>query len=410
MNWKHVSLLAVMLSPLSVSAGWTKLNTATTKDLNTIHFLNNNLGFVAGKDGVMLKTSNAGTSWSSLSTSFGEDINTIFFTDENTGWIAGKDGKIKKTSNGGSTWVAQNTGTDEDINSIHFINANQGIAAGDKGLVLVTVNGGTTWTNYSLVAAGSGSGSDDDGIELLNVQWTNTSTAYISGKDGYFAMSTNGGHTWTQQASGTTADLEGMHFYNATTGYVCYQTGGVRKTNGSGSFTSVTAATSKDLSSIFFVTATNGWTVGKEGRIQHTTNSGSSWTAENISTVTSDLNDVYFPTETSGFIAGDDGIVLRYEPGSNPNPTAVQELDAATSGIVVYPNPFSTAINLELSHTAFTQENITLTVTNLIGQIVYAQKLAHARQISIPAVTWPAGTYFITVRSDQFISTIHLVK
>lgn len=406
MKLKQLLFLGAFSLPHLLFAQWSKLSTGTTKDLKTIHFINNDLGFAAGKDGVLIKTSNGGSNWTAINTATTKEIKSIFFIDANNGWLVGKDGLIRKTTDGGTTWATQTSTVHEDFNDVHFINATQGVIVGEKGSVLITGNGGSTWTNKSIVTGG-GSGSDDEGADIYKVQMLSTSKVFAAGKEGFFAVSNNGGNTWTAQVSGTSADLEGMHFTSESNGYVCYKAGGVRKTNGSGTFTPVTAATSKDLGSIFFISDSKGWTIGEEGRIQYTENSGNTWSAQNLSTVTADLNDVYFPSEDRGYIAAEDGIILKYIKGTT-NPTAIRTADLL-SGVSLYPNPAATTFQIKMEPVS-ANEPVHIIAYDITGKNIASHTFKGGSTFELPCASWANGTYSIHIRVADKTAQFKVVK
>ncbi len=405
MKKTKIALLAIgFLLPFTLMAQWTKLTTPTSKDLNAVCFVSDQTGWAAGKDGVLIKTANGGSSWTVQSSGVTKDLNTVFFINEQTGWVGGKSGVIRKTTNGGTTWAAQVTGTSKKINSIHFIDVNNGIAVGEESLVLKTTNGGATWTKTAGRPTDSDDDDDDDddgGQSLIKVQLLSAQKAFVSGEKGYFALTNNGGSSWTLQPAGTTADLEGMHFVSETSGYVCYKSGGVRKTNGAGSFTAVTAATSKDLNALYFITTEKGWAVGDEGRIQHTTNGGNSWVSQNVSGVTAELKAIHFPTTTAGYCVGKSGTILKSNGGSNGT-TALEELETL-QGITFYPNPVLDRLYIGIPATAVAPGTaVQVTISDVYGRVLSVVTYkASGKDLLIPAQQWAAGTYFVKVLSGN---------
>lgn len=78
----------------------------TSNDLNKIHFITDNIGFIAG-DKVVLKTTNGGFSWSIIKESSGMTFTAIRFANNLTGYLGGNDqyyAYIYKTIDGGITW------------------------------------------------------------------------------------------------------------------------------------------------------------------------------------------------------------------------------------------------------------------------------------------------------------------
>ncbi len=80
--------------------------------------------------------------WSVLYTDTSRNLNSVCFIDDNTGYAVGQNGAIIKTTNGGKKWVSQLSGTGFDLNAVYFINKNIGYAVGYNGTILKTINGG----------------------------------------------------------------------------------------------------------------------------------------------------------------------------------------------------------------------------------------------------------------------------
>ena len=62
----------------------------------------------------------------------GEDVylTDIFFLDEERGWVVGRNGLIYRTSNGGITWERMDAGLREDFYSVFFLDERRGWIAG----------------------------------------------------------------------------------------------------------------------------------------------------------------------------------------------------------------------------------------------------------------------------------------
>jgi uncharacterized repeat protein (TIGR02543 family) len=180
----------------------TYLGTGKSARLNTIQFLNDELGWVGG-EGLLAKTTDGGETWTyqleddyfvnklqmidenngfAVVNSFGDftgtqgiyrttdggdnwvlvyetddEPRTLFFTDQNTGWVAGVNDLILKTSDGGDNWTVQDQFVGEFggaesfwINDLFFLDENRGWGAGhyspaDNRLIVRTEDGGDTW-------------------------------------------------------------------------------------------------------------------------------------------------------------------------------------------------------------------------------------------------------------------------
>ena len=77
-------------------------------------------------------------------------LNSIFFLDENYGWVAGRSGRLAKTTDGGRTWKkATEIRNEFKMRDLVFTDRDHGWAVGDDGAILHTPDGGATWLDYS---------------------------------------------------------------------------------------------------------------------------------------------------------------------------------------------------------------------------------------------------------------------
>lgn len=112
--------------------------------MNSIAFINTDIGFTVGQSGKILKTQNAGVTWTQINLGLTNDLHTVRFVNNNTGYITGSNGLILYTSNSGNNWVAQNTGTTTGVISLHFSDVLNIYACGFNGLILKSQTGGQT--------------------------------------------------------------------------------------------------------------------------------------------------------------------------------------------------------------------------------------------------------------------------
>jgi len=124
--------------------------------LYSIHFINQNVGWVAGNNGFIAKTSDGGESWNDLASTVTNDLISIFFVDALNGWAVGysdDNGLIIKSTDGGQTWYKTIYPATRSLRDIHFINENIGWACGSKfldseeiGVILYSDDGGENWS------------------------------------------------------------------------------------------------------------------------------------------------------------------------------------------------------------------------------------------------------------------------
>ena len=75
--------------------------------LNSVYFLNPQMGWVVGEYGTVIKTTDGGKTWEKLKSGTGNTLLEVDFFDQNFGFAVGLDATILKTVDGGKTWTAE---------------------------------------------------------------------------------------------------------------------------------------------------------------------------------------------------------------------------------------------------------------------------------------------------------------
>ena len=240
----------------------------TAYNLNSVFFINDNKGWIAGDNGTVLIYESASTNPQVTQRYITSDpLNSIFFISENTGWTAGGSGKIFKTTDGGMNWFAQNSSTINLLTSIRFATQDTGWAAGINGTILKTVNGGNSWNLQQ------SSFSDT----LRSCFCVSSLTCYVAGKDGTILFTSDGGSNWLQQSTGVNNFLNSLHFIDKNTGWAAGNGGRILKTTNGGAFWDIVPSLSgKNCYSIFFQSADTG-TIATADKLYSTRNGGQNW-------------------------------------------------------------------------------------------------------------------------------------
>ncbi len=400
-----------ILSLAVFGQNWTTIQSGTTKDIETVFFVSEEEGWIAGEDGFVRHTTDGGLTWQSQFSMVGEDIYASYFIDELTGWMVGKEGSIIHTNDGGFTWTSQFSGTSNSLHSIGFANSNVGFAVGEGAVILKTTDGGETWNiNFAGTGLGGSSGSGSGGgADLYSVQVINSNTVYTCGQSGLFMKTTNGGSTWNTHTTNIVEDLTSMHFPSASNGYIAYELGKVKNTNGVGTFTSVYAPTSKDLNAVWFVNGNKGWVAGEEGRILYTTNGGVNWFNQTSTLITRDLYALHFPSESVGYCSGKDGFLMKL---TNAQLVSTNDIELIEANTFIYPNPASTQLNISLAGIdSFYGENVQLTITDSYGKVCL-QKMVYNQssfvQLNVQGLA--QGMYHLQLLADHKLLTSRFIK
>lgn len=125
---------------------WTTPYSTITSNLNDIHFINSNKGYIVGGSQI-LETTNGGFSWYSY-TSYPTLYQDLTFQNTQVGFAVGYYGTIMKTIDGGLNWELKHLASGYELRKIYFVNDTIGFTIGSNGIILRTTNGGGTMESY----------------------------------------------------------------------------------------------------------------------------------------------------------------------------------------------------------------------------------------------------------------------
>jgi photosystem II stability/assembly factor-like uncharacterized protein len=301
-----------------------------------MHFVNDSTGFASNMLAQVLKTNDGGNTWqeSQLDDDYYPWLESIYFVNENTGYVAGGESEfiyasyIYKTTNGGDNWTRQLFDLESYLFDIHFSSPTNGIAVGESGQVYRTTDGGTSWDSLKQAATT---------LTLNNIHFPTPDTGY-SVAWGTVIKTTNAGANWfALQHPNVNHNSDGVFFVNGNTGFIGAEQNTVWKTtNGGATWEERQSPNFSLYHEFYFTNATTGYMAGAQGKISKTTDGGDTWFGQ-TSPNTWDLKDIHFVNENTGFIAGIQGTLLKTTNGGTnwvlkPVPTGLDNF----SGIDFY--------------------------------------------------------------------------
>ena len=177
-----------------------------SSSISDIQFISDNIGYftTAGSGSAIrsiYKTIDGGDNWISISgnTSFPISLLTVHFINENVGFLGGSgfNNLLYKTIDGGDNWILKSINglnSDFDVADILFYDDNLGFASGNallSGLTIYkTIDGGETWNIvYNNTIFGS---------RIEKIGFFNENHWYFCGP-GFIVYTTNQGSTFVQQ-------------------------------------------------------------------------------------------------------------------------------------------------------------------------------------------------------------------
>ena len=319
--------------------------------------------FVAGSGGEIFHTDNQGLDWNIIATPVTSILTDLSFVDNNNGWVVGRDSTVLKTSDGGVTWQALDTDYNSNFNGIYAWNDTEAIVVGNAGAIFKTTNGGADWTQVTITTTNN----------INAVYFTDTNTGYVAGRSGLMAATTDGGLSWTVQDAGVLSHLNDVFFVDGVTGYAVGNSGQILFTNNGGAtWTPQTSGQSSTLNSVFFLDANNGFVTGR-GFVLVTEDGGQTWETQDTPSGNS-LNDVLFTAPDRGWVVGSSGSVLYFGEDLDAVTGVLSPFEKELPVAKVFPNPVAYQTTFGLPY-SFNGKGI-LQVFQASGQLVYSEELS----------------------------------
>lgn len=148
---------AVMFETSDGGAAWKLLENLPALGglTDSLTFPSSSTGFAGGFNAI-LATRDGGRTWKAVHEAQGV-VRDVFFLDEQMGWAVGHNGLVLRTKNGGEAWESLPPFTGNRLRSVFFLDAKRGWIAGDArhedlAVLFETLDGGTTWRRVGIDA------------------------------------------------------------------------------------------------------------------------------------------------------------------------------------------------------------------------------------------------------------------
>jgi len=227
-------------------------------------------------DGLLYHTSDSGRSWQRITPIVrSREFETVSFINDRVGWVAGRRGLVLRTGDGGVTWYKGDSGIDFTIERVRFVTRDKGWAMGKdisqqptRVVLLLTSDGGLTWRKAP----------ESDTQQFRNVMFVNPQLGWAINSKDEIVQSVDGGESWKVQRLADGTSWSSIFFVNESEGWaagngVIYSSDGGKtwehqlKTNGSAE---------EALDEIMFGGHRNGVVIGLT-RALITQNGGRTW-------------------------------------------------------------------------------------------------------------------------------------
>jgi hypothetical protein len=414
---KIFSLAALLVTTLATAqTQWYEIPSNSTSGLNSIDFPSESVGYIAGKDGVMLKSTNGGETWTPINyTGIQVPVGVpefvdIDFVDEQTGFVViANFGGFYKTIDGGLNWTGEsganmcfphcvypedatnfivggvdcfqgamidvvspsgwtaatmnfdNFNTSEFVKELDFF-GNVGLGAVNGPYLIRTADGGATWDSIP-------TGLSELGYHT-SVHFVDASTCYAGYSDngGGFGIlvSTDAGLTWQQ-------DINSATFFYPT-------------------FLSVTSAANGD---VYSGAKPSGWP--NQGLIFEY--DGAMWTYSNVA---QPINDMFSYGTDVTFGVGDSGLIVVNVPVS----TLGIKQKTVDDIPILYANP--TKDWLYFNHTFDTPASVQ--IYDLHGAECQVEVQCTGTSCALNLSALPSGLYVLALSDGQRTHHQRIVK
>ncbi|HAS40779.1 MAG TPA: hypothetical protein DCS93_09885 [Microscillaceae bacterium] len=294
---------SILLVPSLTQAQWTALNSGTNQRLESVFFVDNNIGYVGGA-GVLaptlLKTIDGGATWTSLPNNIAaNEVVGLYFTSANVGWALVDNG-LYQTTDGGTTWNKHLDLPLHNQGGITFKNSLVGMiyqVANDAPYY--TLDGGQNWQKATLPS----------NLRFHQIHYMGGSSQVVYGvsNGGDLYKSSDDGATWAKIGLVASKPIEDIYFQDELTGYALGIDFILKTTNGGVSWVVMNDGIGGHK-------LLDAQTVHHSGGLYKTLDD---WTTYRQEQIEGTVNDVHFPSANTGYAVNASGKIFKRDPATS---------------------------------------------------------------------------------------------
>jgi photosystem II stability/assembly factor-like uncharacterized protein len=254
---------------------WSPLSSGTTNALHDVYFFDPTQGVVVGEQGLILRTTDGGAGWQGVASGVEDGLRAVSFSGVN-GIAAGDSQDILYSTDSGSSWqIGQSGFFGPPLLGAHMLSSTEGFVTGQNAVfqpwIGNTTNGGANWDFHAFYFDNNEGGGTD--VFFFDVNTGLVSGSVFDGR-GAIARTTDAGMNWStlffDQA------IQGIDFPQPTSGFAVGLGGRIsHSTDAGNTWTNQTSGTSADLNDVSLASdVLRGIAVGDGGRILWTANGG----------------------------------------------------------------------------------------------------------------------------------------
>ncbi|MCW3104411.1 MAG: two component regulator propeller domain protein [Bacteroidetes bacterium] len=393
--------LLLVLACTAANAQWQAVNTGlTTNNVNSVVTIGPNV--LAGTDAGLFISTNNGNSWTAVAdTNFaGQDVKQLAVSGSTVFAATFGHGVFASTDNG-VTWAAKNTGFTYLYACGIAVAGTTVYASMSFDGVYTSIDNGTTWVKSTNAVL--------NGITVNSIIMSGTNMIAASGScnggtNGGVFLSTNGGLTWA--ATSVTGDADALAVIGSTI-FAATQNG-VFKSADNGLTWNPTTNTSGIIDNATALIA--GGTkllVGCPYSMYSTVDNGTTWSDISTGAGAANLSVTSFAVNSTYVFAGNiyHSVGVWRRPLSELGITAGIEGLSSDDGLIMYPNPVTDKLVLEVSD----YKNTTVEVFNLQGQLI--QRIVPESSATVISTgSFSPGLYVLKVNSPAGSAVRRFIK
>jgi len=306
---KQIIIFILIISNFAIAedCSWKWVNPLPQgNNLNNVHFVNNDVCYIAGDNGTLLKSIDKGLSWNLIDAGI-EQIDFSFFFDDSKLLLIDKKNGIAKYQDGNEIWYEKDMIIPNLKRCIfHFIDFNKGYCYSKTDCILLqTTNCGDSW--------------DTINIPLKNyfrsdLFFLNDNNILFTDKNSLL-KTTDGGLNWEFKNSLPDSNIYTIFFLDENIGWISSAKGKLFKTtDGGGSWTE--QFLNKNTLFLFyykFFDENNGYVFGWDYYLYRTTDGGVNWEMQTLKELFNTINMQSICISDERVIIGveNDGVIKR---------------------------------------------------------------------------------------------------
>lgn len=427
--------LFLQLTNTFAQGKWVMLESPTKLRLNQLFCTDSLTCWAAGDSGVVINTTNGGTTWETQNLDVTEAIQSIFFLNNNLGWaISIKFSNpygtyIHKTTNGGTLWEKEYFPIENIfLHTVYFLDSLNGWVGGSPTAFFGTTDGGMVWKTPRF---------DSSLYSFFPV----TSFNFYSPQ---FGFATGGGHDivgviWRTKDYGISwlavplgpEPLQEIHFIDSLKivgvgGDYEFGTGIARSEDGGENWTYTEPGFFGVATGVSFRTDAEAWgCLGPQKKFIFSNDSGKTWIQrETVDSTT--VFDIVFTDSLHGFAVGENsdysiganhkGIILKYVPDigssvSDDNSYILSDYYLHQN----YPNPFNPRTKISWQSSVGSWQSLKVydilgtEVATLVDEFRPSGNFVVEFDSNINHKVLSSGIYFYQLKAGSFIQTKKMI-